>query len=144
MPVPIRPPINTPAPAVSPGTPAPTPGPVVAPAPVRPTTITPTPVRPPVVSPVQIPRSGQRQSAPPQSEPARPANAARAEPAPFDADLDSILYASDRRLALVDGRIVEAGDVVRGATVVEITTTAVMLRDDRGQLRRLTANGRGR
>jgi hypothetical protein len=54
------------------------------------------------------------------------------------------LYGPDRRLALVDGRIVEAGDVVRGATIVEITTNAVMLRDGRGQLRRLTASGRGR
>jgi hypothetical protein len=63
---------------------------------------------------------------------------------PFEAALESILYGSDRRLAMVDGRIVETGDVVRGATVVEITTTAVMLRDDRGQLRRLAAGGRSR
>jgi hypothetical protein len=63
---------------------------------------------------------------------------------PFEADLETILYGPDRRLALVDGRIVEVGDVVRGATIVEITTNAVMLRDGRGQLRRLTAGGRGR
>jgi hypothetical protein len=60
-------------------------------------------------------------------------------PIPFEAALDSILFGPDRRVAMVDGRIVEAGDVVRGATVVEITTTAVMLRDSRGRLRRLTA-----
>jgi hypothetical protein len=68
-----------------------------------------------------------------------PADDEHETPLPFEAALDSILYGPDRRVAMVDGRIVEAGDVVRGATVVEITTTAVMLRDSRGRLRRLTA-----
>ena len=57
---------------------------------------------------------------------------------PFDADLGTILYSSDRKLAIVDGRIVGIGDTVRGARIVDITPTAVMLRDPRGALRQLT------
>jgi hypothetical protein len=57
--------------------------------------------------------------------------------APFDAALGSILYAPDRRLAIIDGRIVSAGDEVRGARVVDIAPGVVLLRDAQGQLRRL-------
>jgi len=57
---------------------------------------------------------------------------------PFDAALGTILYSPDRKLAIIDGRIVSAGDEVRGARVLEITQTAVMLRDAQGRLRRLT------
>jgi hypothetical protein len=67
-----------------------------------------------------------------------------APPLPFDAALGTILYGPDRKLAIVDGRIVQAGDDVRGATVVEITPTSVYLRDAQGRLRRLTAGGTGR
>jgi hypothetical protein len=56
---------------------------------------------------------------------------------PFDAVLGTILYAPERKLAIVDGRIVQAGDDVNGARVVDITPTAVMLRDAQGRLRRL-------
>jgi hypothetical protein len=56
---------------------------------------------------------------------------------PFDASLETILYGADRKLAIVDGRIVGVGDLVRGARVVEITPTAVMLRDEQGRARRL-------
>jgi hypothetical protein len=59
-------------------------------------------------------------------------------PLPFDAALGTILYGPDRRLAIVDGRIVQEGDEVKGARVVEITPTAVMLRDGQGRLRRIT------
>ena len=51
--------------------------------------------------------------------------------------LGTILYAPERKLAIVDGRIVQAGDDVNGARVVDITPTAVMLRDAQGRLRRL-------
>ncbi len=55
----------------------------------------------------------------------------------FDAALGTILYSPDRKLAIVDGRIVGVGDEVRGARIVDITPTAVMLRDGQGRLRRL-------
>jgi len=56
---------------------------------------------------------------------------------PFDASLETILYSSDRQFAIVDGRIVGVGDVVRGARIVEISPTSVLLRDSGGRLRRL-------
>ncbi len=69
---------------------------------------------------------------------------ARVRPAPppeavlgFDAVLGTILYSSDRKLAIVDNRIVGVGDEVRGARVIEITPGTVMLRDAQGRLRRL-------
>ena len=76
------------------------------------------------VPPVDVPR------------PAKPAAPAVADT--FDAVLGTILYSSDRRLAIIDGRIVGLGDEVRGARVVEIDPAAVMLRDANGRLRRLT------
>jgi len=51
--------------------------------------------------------------------------------------LGTILYSPDRRLAIIDGRIVGPGDDVRGARVVDITPDAVLLRDAQGRLRRL-------
>jgi hypothetical protein len=62
---------------------------------------------------------------------------------PFDAVLGTILYASERKLAIIDGQIVQVGDAVRDARVVDITPTAVLLRDGQGRLRRL-ALGVGR
>ena len=63
---------------------------------------------------------------------------------PFDAVLGTILYSPDRKLAIVDGRIVGVGDEVRGARIVEITPRAVLLRDAQGRLRRLTLSAGGR
>jgi hypothetical protein len=63
---------------------------------------------------------------------------------PFDAALGTILYSPDRRLAIIDGRIVGPGDEVRGARVIDITPTAVMLRDAKGHLRRLALAGESR
>jgi hypothetical protein len=84
-------------------------------------------------------------TAPPREAPpaARPApRPPKPEPVlPFDASLATILYSSDRKLAIVDGRIVSVGDEVRGARIVEITPSAVMLRDGQGRLRRLTLAG---
>jgi hypothetical protein len=60
---------------------------------------------------------------------------------PFDASLGTILYSPDRKLAIVDGRIVGPGDEVRGARVTDITSNAVFLRDPQGKLRRLTLAG---
>lgn len=67
------------------------------------------------------------------------------EPAlPFDAVLGTILYAPNRKLAIIDGRIVQEGDDVRGARVVEITPALVLLRDVRGRLRSLSVGGAAR
>ena len=57
---------------------------------------------------------------------------------PFEASLGTILYSSDRKLAIIDGRIVGVGDEVRGARVTDITLNAVFLRDGQGRLRRLS------
>ena len=65
-------------------------------------------------------------------------------PLPFAATLGSILYGADRKLAIVDGRIVQVGDDVRGARVVEITPNSVLFRDREGRLRRLTLEDPGR
>jgi hypothetical protein len=68
----------------------------------------------------------------------QPTRPAKPEPVlPFEASLETILYSADRQLAIIDGRIVGVGDVVRGARIVEISATAVMLRDGQGRLRRL-------
>jgi hypothetical protein len=60
-----------------------------------------------------------------------------AAPAPFDVALGTILYAPNRQLAIIDGRIVQSGDDVKGARVVDITPTRVLLRDADGQPRQL-------
>ena len=71
--------------------------------------------------------------------------AARVDPLPFEAVLGTILYSNDRRLAIVDGRIVQPGDDVRGARVIEIAPGEVLLRDAQGRVRRLTlASSSGR
>jgi len=59
-------------------------------------------------------------------------------PLPFDASLATILYGADRKLAIVDGRIVQIGDDVRGARVIDIMPDAVLFRDVQGRLRKLT------
>ncbi len=61
---------------------------------------------------------------------------------PFDAELGTILYGGDRKLAIVDGRIVQVGDDVRGAKVIEIRPNEVLLRDTRGRLRQLVMRDR--
>ena len=67
-----------------------------------------------------------------------PRRAAQETALPFEASLGTILFGPDRALAIVDGRIVETGDEVHGARVVEITSSAVILRDAQGKLRRLS------
>ena len=74
------------------------------------------------------------------ARPAPPAEIAQ----PFDAALGTILYSPDRKLAIIDNRIVAVGDDVRGARIVEITAAAVMLRDAQGRLRQLTLGNGGR
>jgi hypothetical protein len=92
-----------------------------------------------------VPVDARVQPRAPQPEPtaarrvprSRDSQAAAQAPLPYDGVLGSILYSPDRQLAIVDGRIVQAGDEVNGARVVGITPTNVMLRDERGRLRQL-------
>jgi hypothetical protein len=56
--------------------------------------------------------------------------------------LGTILYSPERKLAIIDGRIVSPGDEVNGARIVDITETTVVLRDAQGRLRNLTLGGR--
>jgi hypothetical protein len=65
-------------------------------------------------------------------------------PLPFEAALGTILYGADRKLAIIDGRIVQVGDEVRGAKVVEITQNSVFFRDRQGRLRRLSLDDSSR
>ena len=83
-------------------------------------------------SPSQAPAPSRRPPAV-----ARPRSADET-PLPFDGSLGTILYAADRKLAIVDGRIVQVGDDVRGARVIDITPDAVLFRDVQGRLRKLT------
>ena len=78
-----------------------------------------------------------------------PVRARRAGPPPevarpFEGLLGTILYSPDRKLAIIDGRIVSPGDEIRGARVVDITPGTVILRDGLGHLRHLTMTSRER
>jgi hypothetical protein len=86
------------------------------------------PVAPPPVLPEETAELTKRVA-----PPARPPEVA----VPFDASLATILYSPDRKLAIIDGRIVGVGDEVRGARVTDITPSAVFLRDRDGKLRRI-------
>jgi len=64
-------------------------------------------------------------------QPSGPAPEATPDPDPVVA---SILYSSDRRAAMIDGRVVRVGDVVGRAKVVEILPRAVVVESaDRGR-----------
>jgi hypothetical protein len=51
---------------------------------------------------------------------------------PFDAAPGTILYSAERKLAIVDGRIVGIGDDVVERGWVDITQAMVLLRDAQG------------
>ena len=153
-------PVLTPAPAAA----APAPRNAVPPPP--PVRLTPVPLPAPVSAPpVRVQVAPPVVAAPP-NEPARavPAREPQTPPAvaaslaapparrpppeevplPFDAALGTILYGPDRKLAIIDGHIIQVGDDVHGARVVDITPNAVFLRDRQGRLRRLTLEDSGR
>jgi len=149
----VRPPVVTPPAATVARPPVVTPPAATA---VRPPVVAPpaaTVARPPVVTPPRAPATRPPVVAPPPTmldgTPAVTApRAAAAKPPevalPFDAVLGTILYSTDRKLALIDNRIVGVGDDVRGARVTEITPVAVLLRDPQGRLRRLRIGAGGR
>jgi hypothetical protein len=64
--------------------------------------------------------------------------------APPDASVESILFSPDRRLAIVDGRIVTVGDYIAGSRIVDITQTSVVVSDGRGGRMQLSAGKRAR
>jgi len=74
----------------------------------------------------------------------RARQAAPDTPLPFDALLGTILYSPDRKLAIIDGRIVAPGDEIGGVRVIDITSRSVTLRDGRGRLRLLTMTSKER
>lgn len=115
--------------------------PMPTPAPAVDSRAVPAVVQPPRPLPPPRPLEVQSREVPPRVEPPR-AEPPRVRPPPeiplpFDAALGTILYGPERRLAIVDGRIVQVGDEVGGARVVDITSTAVLLRDGQGRLRQL-------
>jgi len=101
------------------------------------------PVTPPRTEPIPVPVQPRPVPAP-APRTFRPVEPKQEPVTPFEADLSTILYASDRKLAIVDGRIVGVGDTVRGARIIEIMPTVVMLRDAQGKLRRLALAGSGK
>jgi hypothetical protein len=100
------------------------------------TPVPPPPV-PPTVQPEPLAQAPSKPAARTPVTPPRPRPASDT-PLPFDASLGTILYGADRKLAIVDGRIVQVGDDIRGARVVDITPDAVLFRDVQGRLRKLT------
>jgi hypothetical protein len=52
-----------------------------------------------------------------------------------DVTLASILHSNDRRLAVVNGRIVRAGDRIGSSTLVEIQPRAIVVESSRGRRR---------
>lgn len=70
--------------------------------------------------------------------PVAAAVAIEAEP---DLTLASILHSADRRLAVVNGRIVRAGDRVGSSTIVEIQPQAVVVESSRGARRLIALRG---
>ena len=99
-----------------------------------------TPVQP--ASPQVAPPSSP---SPPPPPPSRDANVAEAPPKPGptevraqpDLVVSSILYSSQRRLAIVNGRIVRIGDRVGSSTILYIEPRAVVVQSDDGTKRTL-------
>jgi hypothetical protein len=93
-----------------------------------------------------MPRPVRREAAvkPSATTSARPGTARAAAAPPPDANVESILYGPDRRLAIVDGRIVTIGDYIGSSRIVDITQTAVIVVDGRGGRAQLAAGRRAR
>ncbi len=67
----------------------------------------------------------------------------RPESPPFTATIQGILF-GDRKLAIVNGRIVQPGDEIGGAQVIDITATTVVFKDANGRLRSLSGGAADR
>jgi hypothetical protein len=68
--------------------------------------------------------------------------AARAAAAAPDPVVRSILFSANRRLAVVDGKIVGIGDALGTSRVVDITRDAVTFKTASGEQRRVALHGR--
>ena len=85
-----------------------------------------------------VPTSEVKQlTASPEPRPPIRARRARVAPPAPDPTVTSILFSSGRRVALIDGRIVEAGDRVGPATVQSIDADGVVIVRADGEVRRL-------
>lgn len=138
---PTPPPAPPAAPPLAPARPSPaapsTPA-VLAPASQKPAPSPPAPARAPAVQ-ERAPQPSGPGSPTPAARPAvAPIRRPEPPPIPFDAVLGTILFSPDRKLAIVNGRIVGIGDDVNGARITEITPTTVLLRDLQGRMRILT------
>jgi hypothetical protein len=109
---------------------------------VDPTTVPP----PPEVDVVHAPEWGRNPFASAWQRPAEvliaPVAAIESEP---DLVVASILHSADRRLAVVNGRIVRAGDHIGSTTILEIQPRAILVQSSRGAQRVIelkTAPGR--
>jgi hypothetical protein len=97
-------------------------------APIDPTTV----AAPPdvdLVRPPEWPRNPFASAATRQPDVIAPAVQVAAEP---DLVLASILHSADRRLAVVNGRIVRAGDRIGSSTILDIQPRAVVVESPRG------------
>ena len=100
--------------------------------------------RPEMAAPAQAPRTQMVDvttvpewtrdpfAAHPRAEAERPV-AAAAQPAPV---VNSVLFSSGRRVALVDGRVVRPGDRVRAGVIRSIEPDAVVIQEPDGRVRR--------
>jgi hypothetical protein len=135
---------DVPLPSPAPIAPAPQLQPAPSPAVAEAPGARPTPVAAPPAE-TSAPLSTPPAPVPPAPAPARTTSSAAVAqrapdppPAPLAAVIGTILYSPDRKLAIVDNRIVGIGDEVNGAQVVDITANTVLLRDARGRPRIIT------
>ncbi|HUP41113.1 MAG TPA: hypothetical protein VM115_13400 [Vicinamibacterales bacterium] len=97
----------------------------------------PTPLQVSAAKPVDVTTSPQWTRDPSAKAPP-PRVSATPPPAEPDPVVTSILFSSGRRVAIVDGRIVSAGDRVRTGTIRAIEPGAVVIVDTAGRERRAT------
>lgn len=134
-PPPAQKPTQAPVPSPKRATPAPRPRPVdTGVAPVK-------RLPPPVAAPAR--------PAAPGVQPPRPRTEGAAEDLPAEGphapsdrfpaaslDVTSILWSADRKLAIVNGRILGVGDTIQGFEVVEVRQDAIIVRNSAGRLLR--------
>jgi hypothetical protein len=96
---------------------------------------------PRVAAPARTAAAGVKPSGPPAEATAEglPAEGPRAPSDRFPAaplEVTSILWSADRKLAIVNGRILGVGDTIQGFEVVEVRQDAIIVRNRAGRLLR--------